>query len=376
MASIRKRTWKTRAGDQKTAWAVDWADINGGRHRRQFPTKRLADNFRIEIEGQLKAGTFRADADKIAVSDVAEMFLAYCDGRMLRNERMTRGNLANLKSRLRGHVLHPEYGIGALKLSALTTRNIVEFRDRMRDAAVSVAMTRKVISSLHTMLGYCIERDYVATNAARNVRVLGPRDEKVSRVTVPAKADVRALMEVADPDFRIVLMTSVLTGVRASELRALRWRHLDFLKRTVAVETRVDRFRCEDTPKTAAGHRTIPLSDALLSELRKWKLRSRFAGQDDLVFPNRNGSYLDHGNMIRRRFNPLFSAKGVKRFHWHALRHFAVSSWIDAGLSPKAVQTFAGHSSMQMTMDLYGHLFPRDSHTTAMNDIAGSIVPA
>jgi integrase len=47
-------------------------------------------------------------------------------------------------------------------------------------------------------------------------------------------------------------------------------------------------------------------------------------------------------------------------FNWHALRHFAISCWIDAGLPPKTVQTFAGHSSLQVTMDRYGHLFRSD----------------
>ncbi len=58
--------------------------------------------------------------------------------------------------------------------------------------------------------------------------------------------------------------------------------------------------------------------------------------------------------MVKRRFKPLFAKTGVAPFNWHALRHFAVSCWIDAGLSPKTVQTFAGHSSLQVTMDRYG----------------------
>ena len=58
------------------------------------------------------------------------------------------------------------------------------------------------------------------------------------------------------------------------------------------------------------------------------------------------------------------------RFNWHALRHFAVSTWIEAGLTPKAVQTFAGHASLAITMDRYGHLFPSEDHRNAMDRIA------
>ena len=51
---------------------------------------------------------------------------------------------------------------------------------------------------------------------------------------------------------------------------------------------------------------------------------------------------------------------------WHDLRHFAVSLWIEQGFSIKEVMTFAGHSSIQMTMERYGHLFPSPDHQKAM----------
>lgn len=63
----------------------------------------------------------------------------------------------------------------------------------------------------------------------------------------------------------------------------------------------------------------------------------------------------------------------IKRFNWHGLRHFAVSTWIEAGMSPKTVQTFAGHASLQVTMDRYGHLFPSEDHKRAMDRIAKTL---
>src|SRR4051794_27886960 len=94
MAPIRKRTWTTAGGEIRTAWAVDFIDASGRRERRQFATKREADAFRIQIEGQLQAGTFRPEAAKVTVKDVCDSYLDHCRGRMLRGERMTRHNLA------------------------------------------------------------------------------------------------------------------------------------------------------------------------------------------------------------------------------------------------------------------------------------------
>jgi hypothetical protein len=56
--------------------------------------------------------------------------------------------------------------------------------------------------------------------------------------------------------------------------------------------------------------------------------------------------------------------------NWHALLHFAISCGIDAGLASKTVQTFAGHSSLQVTMDRYGHLFRSDDHSRVMDTLA------
>ncbi len=80
--------------------------------------------------------------------------------------------------------------------------------------------------------------------------------------------------------------------------------------------------------------------------------------------------------MLQDTFYPLFKklaeqdGMAPKRFKWHALRHFAVSCWIEAGLQPKTAQTFVGHGTLQMTMDTYGHMFPSDDHAKAMDAIA------
>ena len=63
----------------------------------------------------------------------------------------------------------------------------------------------------------------------------------------------------------------------------------------------------------------------------------------------------------------------MERFNWHSLRHFAISTWIEVGLSPQIIQTFAGHSSLQVTMDRYGHLFKSEDHRKAMNEIADEL---
>lgn len=85
------------------------------------------------------------------------------------------------------------------------------------------------------------------------------------------------------------------------------------------------------------------MSGQLIAMLKAWKIKSQFSRSDDLIFPNREGQHLGHDNFMKRQFLPLFDLlPTVKRFNWHALRHFAVSCWIEAALAPKTVQAFAG----------------------------------
>ena len=107
----------------------------------------------------------------------------------------------------------------------------------------------------------------------------------------------------------------------------------------------------------------------VLNTLREWKLVCP-KGELDLVFPNMLGKVQPLSNIAHRVWRPLqrqaglVDAGGEPLFNFHALRHFAASLWIELGFSPKRLQALLGHSSVQMTFDRYGHLFPsaEDDH--------------
>jgi hypothetical protein len=138
MASVRKRSWRTGA-EPKTAWIVDYRDNDGHRQRKHFSTKKAADKFRIDIEGQLQAGLYRAAADKVTIAEASASFLQYCEGRHRRDERMTRKMLVVYRGHVGNHILHAAHGIGALRLAQFTARSVGTFRDALRTASVSGA---------------------------------------------------------------------------------------------------------------------------------------------------------------------------------------------------------------------------------------------
>jgi len=383
MASVRKRTWKNACGEAKVAWVVDYADSRGARERKHFSNKKAADAFRIHIEGQMQSGTYRPNADKVTVKEACESFLEHCEDRNKRDERMSRKMLTVYKGHVNKHILHADHGLGGRKLSQLTARSVGDFRDQLRSAGVTVPTARKILATLHSVLAYAISQDLVATNAAHGTRVIGPRNEGPKKIVPPSKKDVRTILDAADEDFRLMLLFAASTGARAGEQWAVRWRDVDLENDKLHITRRVDAYGEEGAPKSAAGVRTIPISDQLTAMLKARKLKSKFKTPDDLIFPNSAGNHIGHDNVVKRRFLKLFDALEAahkddptnspappSRFNWHALRHFAVSCWIEAGFAPKTVQTFAGHASLQITMDRYGHLFPSEDHKKTMDQIS------
>ena len=183
-------------------------------------------------------------------------------------------------------------------------------------------------------------------------------------------AEISAIIGALKDRRRPLLLTAIFTGLRASELRGLRWSDIDLRRAILHVRQRADRYRQIGVLKSAAGERIVPLPPLLVNTLREWKLGCP-KGEQDLAFPNSVGRVDNLPDIVRRSFHPAQVAAGVVNAHGrakygglHALRHF-YASWcinrkVDGGLELplKVVQTRLGHASIQMTADRYGHLFP------------------
>ncbi|MGI9507827.1 MAG: tyrosine-type recombinase/integrase [Geminicoccaceae bacterium] len=137
----------------------------------------------------------------------------------------------------------------------------------------------------------------------------------------------------------------------------------DFAREIITVRQRADRWNEMGNPKSAAGRREIPMTPMVCSTLREWKLACPLS-KARLVIPNGRGNVESHANIVNRGLRPLqvkcgiVNADGKARYSLHTFRHFFASWLIEQAYGPKHVQTIMGHSSVKMTFDLYGHLFP------------------
>jgi integrase len=409
--SVRKREWTTPKGVEKSAWVVDYVDTGGKRRLKTFAKKKEADAFAATASVEVREGVHVADSASVTVSKAGEFWLASAKASGL--ERST-------LDQYRQHVeLHINPLIGETLLSKLNVPAVRAFEDELRDTGRSPAMVRKVMVSLGSLLADALERGLAGRNVVREksrARQKGKEKRQERRqkgklkvgVDIPTREEIKAIIAALEGRWRPLLLTAIFAGLRASELRGLRWADVDLDRKEIRVHQRADRFNDIGRPKSEAGERTVPIPPMVANALKEWKLAypRPVIGKDDegkairedaraehLVFPNGVGKVESLANIINRGLLPVPVAAGVcdpsggeiphqdadsnqaKKARYtgmHALRHF-YASWcinrpVDGGLGlpPKVVQERLGHSSIVMTMDVYGHLFPRGDDTDEM----------
>lgn len=376
--SVRKRTWTTN-GVEKTAWVVDYND-GAKRRLKTFPKKKEADDFAATANVEVRKGVHVADSATITLDEAGKLWI-----RSGTDAGLERTSIDQRRQHLELHIVPLA---GSTKLNKITGPWVRSFQEKLRDEGRSPAMIKRVTISLGSILADAQGRGLVVRNAVHELSKARSGTKKQERrskaklqvgVDIPTNDEIRSILAAADGRYRPALVTMIFTGLRSSELRGLFWEDIDLKRAQVTIRRRVDRYNDIGMPKSEAGQRSVPLPPMVVETLEEWKA---VCPKSDLglAFPNGAGNVEPHNNFLHRGLWPTEIAAGVavvdgrdddgqpilapKYSGFHALRHWYASWCInrkaDGGLelSPKQVQYRMGHSSIQVTFDTYGHMFP------------------
>jgi integrase len=350
--AVRKRTWKTSKGEQREAWLVDYY-ANGERHVEQFERKGEADSRAAEIKVDQDKGVHVPTSKSMTVAEAGKAWID--NAKALDLQRAT---VYEYQLRL-NHIL-PK--LGTVKLCDLTFEMVQAFQNSFKTRATG----RKVLGALSAILKEARAprnpaRELLEVRAGRRTKADQKSPLEVG-VDIPRPNEINALVAAAGPRWQVFILVAAMTGLRASELRGLRWSDVDLDKGLVHVRQRADCYNVMDLPKSKAGQRSVPIGPFVINRLREWRLQSKF----ELVFANSAGHATHHTNILKRGINPAFKKAGLPYSGLHCLRHFFCSLKISEGMNIKGVQTIMGHASAMMTLDRYGHLFPKEIDRDAL----------
>jgi integrase len=145
---------------------------------------------------------------------------------------------------------------------------------------------------------------------------------------------------------------ALLSGLRRGELFALRWRDFDEPGEHLLVREAVYDGSFS-TPKTAAGVRQIPLSDAAVKLVADWRARVKRTEPESLMFSTWSGKPISPNNVVRRWIAPACKTLGLQRVTWLTLRR-TYSSWAhEKGVPGKVIAQLMGHAKVDTTLNVY-----------------------
>ncbi len=257
------------------------------------------------------------------------------------------------ESLLRNHVL-PHFA--GRRIGSVRPTDVQAFVVELESKGISPATIRLAYLLVRRVFKTAVEAELISRSPCRSIKL--PRRLPIEMRFLDAN-EVAALAAAVRSEHRALVITAAYTGCRFGELAGLRLPRLDLIRRRLTVVEALVEVRGHvtlDEPKTAAARRRIALPEFLCDELTR-HLERYPPGADGSVFGSPDGGPLRRTNFRNRDWKAAVQATVGEPMRFHDLRHTHAAMLIAQGEHPKVIQSRLGHSSIQVTLDTYGHLF-------------------
>lgn len=226
------------------------------------------------------------------------------------------------------------------------------------------------LSVINRIFKYAVLMDIINSNPFD--KVIKPKSRQTQRKgNFLTKEELKEFLKLAQTAtlsyfFPLVHLMSY-TGLRQGEALALKWSDIDFENKKITVDktaVRIKEKQTLQTPKTKNSKRVISIDPTTLLILKSWKKDQikiyfkngkHFEGDENFIFTNQRGEWVHIHNFIRY-FNHFIADRKLKTITPHGLRHTHASLLFSAGVEPKNISDRLGHSTVQITLDLYTHI--------------------
>lgn len=364
---------KGHAAKKGKQWyaVVDEVDANGKRRRRWhsgFRTKKDAEAGAVEILGRQQKGEYVAPTK----DTLGHYMRGWLDGRKAALRPSTwHGYDKNLR-------VHIEPRLGGVKVQQLTRERLGRFYAELQaDRGLGPRSVRHVHTLIRRALRDLVDDHVLARNPADRVELpkvgAGP-------MRVWSAGELRAFLEHVEADRLAALWRLAgVTGMRRGELCGLKWKYVRVDTAELSVEETLLDVKNElvnGEPKTARGHRTIPL-DAGTVALLRWHQTAQKAerlafgpgfNDDGYVFVDEAGEPVRPA-WLTRAFTQRAKAAGLPAIRLHDLRHTSASLAVASGVPITVVSERLGHAKTSITLDVYAHAQPAQ-HREAADKLA------
>jgi len=321
-------------------------------------TKEDAKRLQREILIQLDRGTY-IQPGKVTVADYLRQWLME-----YAKPKLSPRGFERYRDIINKHFI-PEFG--DIKLVDLRAEHIQKHYQDIQAADLSPATVRYHHAVMHKALATAIKRGLLSRNVADGADI--PKLSHQEFETWDRDEVTQFLKAAKDSQYYPLFHTALYTGMRRSELGALRWSDIDFLYSQISVSRSLHHLKdgsyVLSQPKSEKSRRTVAMSPTGILVLREHKAQQEAAyatigaqlQDDDLVFTNSKGKPI-RPNTVTRAWITMAKKAGVKVIRFHDARHSHATLMLRDNIHPKIVQERLGHSSIAITLDRYSHVSP------------------
>ena len=276
--------------------------------------------------------------------------------------RLKKRSLVSYRIYLDKHILP---ALGSMDVQRIRSEDIQGFVAQLLSNGVSVHYTRLITSALRAILQKGVEWGYLKVNPAQ-IKIRYPQEQK-EEISPLSASEARELLRCASGQWHAFFAMSIWTGMRVGELMAAKWEHVDWKGQRYHVRETLQPDHSFTTPKTTGSIAPVFLSPFLIETLKAHRRRQAAEklrkgsgwGEGDLIFTTKSGGSLAASTVRNHLWRTLERAE-LRRIRLHDLRHTCASLLIAQGANIKIVQKQLRHSTIEMTLNVYGHLYPED----------------
>src|SRR4051812_30519924 len=330
-------------------------DKAAGRHLKGPWTASLAAarSWRIDALARIEAGTLSAAAGP-TVEEAAAVFIERIGSGTFRqrNGHSYKPSVVREYQRVLDKEVVPEFR--RKHLARLQRPELQRWADSLT-ADRSPSTVRNIVASLRALIGFAELRGWVHVNPSDGLRL--PTGER-KRDRIASAAEAAELIRAMHSTDRAALGCAVYAGLRLGELLALDVAAVDLEGGWLRVHRSWDRGAKEFVSVKNRKPRKVPIIEKLAGLLEDHFVLLDHPAEG-LLFPsaNRLDWPIDPG-ILRRRIHKRWEDAGLAPLGFHEARHTYASIAVAAGLNPKTLSTYMGHSTITITFDRYGHLMP------------------
>lgn len=335
-------------------WEYRWYETqpDGKRRRRsamigtvhEFPTESSAQKAVAALRANVNAETPRTQIEAISFQTLAQH---YRENEMCEGEGKTFATIRTNEGYLDRWIL-PRWSSYRLKdVKAV----IVE--QWLRSLPLANGSKAKIRNLMHTIFTHAVRWEWHDRNPITQVR---QSSKRLKAPVVLNIAQLKSLLEHLKEPGKTAVLLDILTGLRVSELLALKWSDVDFENLELNV-TRSIALQHVGPCKTEASQKPVPLDPELAEALLMWRRRSPYPMDDDWVFasPASRGKLPYWSFSIFRVYiRPALKAAEIAgKVGWHTFRHSYATILKSHGEDVKTVQELLRHANSSMTMNVY-----------------------